>query len=268
MPAVLSKALCTEIEALIKKAESKLVKSVRRILVVLETEGHVYRLQLPPKMVLVHRKNRDRFGVGVVDVHGLADDLVDLGFDPDLCDPICVEVTDEDVAFNKEMLEEAFGKLGSVADIAIAKFASLANSHTNFVLRVVLDELPHEGLQLICSNGAFSKSMCQSEDPCMHAHLTTGLKWRCIRKEIIEKWPCLADLIQSCQNTDATRGEHDMQMLRKIHGLITKRGGIEYEQVKSAVLRSKPKCADALQLTCMHAFYMFNHHKPKRECTL
>ncbi len=188
--AVISRMLSTKIKELIELATTggKLVAAVVQIMDELEKAGLVYRLRIPPKLVLVHRRNRDGMGVGHIDVHLLCDDLQDIGFDPSKPDPICVEITPEDKEFNKLLIEQADGKLGPADQNAIdaAKLASLSASHCNFCLRLIVDEAVHEGCQQdICMGGLLSSALCRSEAPGLYQASQAGLEWRVIRLEAV-----------------------------------------------------------------------------------
>ena len=255
--AVISRALSTRIKELIELATTggKLVVAVVQIMEELENAGLVYRLTIPPKLVLVHRRNRDGMGVGYIDVHLLCDDLMDIGFDPSKPDPICVEIAPEDKKFNKQLIENADGKLGPAdqGTIDMAKFASLSASHCNFCLRLITDEAEHEGSQGLCKDGRLSPAMCQYESPGLYKASKEGLLWRVIRLEAVLEFPDLPDLVQAAKNTDPSRGERDLQILRRVHNLVSAQvfhgKQPDYNVVKKAALRSKPACAAALQLT-------------------
>ena len=94
--------------------------------------------------------------------------------------------------------------------------------------------------------------MCKSEAPGLYQASQAGLEWRVIRLEAVTEFPDLPDLVQAAKNTDPSRGERDLQILRRVHNLVTAqviRGGQpDYSAVKQAALRSKPACAAALQL--------------------
>jgi hypothetical protein len=256
MPSTLSKSLVDKIDMLIAKAKTgKLVVIVHTIMKELMDAGMIYEMKIPPKLVVVHRENRDKYGVGAVDVHDLCDDFCDTGFCIVLTCPVCVEITQEDKDFNVKRLEEAQGLLGSPDNVHLACFASIASSHTNFVLRVISEHVRHPGSnQDLCKDGHFSMPVIQTESPELHTAAIEGLTWRVIRKEATDKWPALAELVQACHNTDNSRGEHDCQILRRVFNLVQAQvrrdGKPHFEQAKRAALRSKPKCAASLQLTC------------------
>ena len=256
MPAVISRDLRAKIDDMIALANhtGNIFSITRAILKTLEAAGLVYKLRIAPRFLLAHRKNRDGYGVGCHDVHEVGDILVDIGWDEEACHPVCTEVTDEDVQFNYDLTSEANGMLGSsdFQYLATAKFVTLSCSHTNFFMRLVLDGVAHTGNQRVCKNGHFDMNTAKDTQPALHASCLTGLEWQVIRPEALAQWPMLADMVQQQGNTKADRGEHDLQIVRRVHGVIragTKNGlAPPYEQVKGAALKSKPKCAPSLQL--------------------
>lgn len=258
--ASISKFLQSTVQALITKTidSGNIVSGCRLIIKTLEEHGLVYEARLPPKLLVCHWGNRDEYGVGAHDVHSLGDECIDIGWDEAACDPICCEIDERSRKFTAQLMHEAGGMLGS-GDVALARFATLTCGHTNFFLRCVDEEIPHEGMQKICKDGRFSKAICASAEPAVFSSAVNGLQWRIIRAEAIQAWPELTDLFQSSGNTSAARGEHDLQMLRRVHNIIVKQqkgDGIDYEKLKKQALRSKPKCAAALPLRCdecMHA---------------
>ena len=254
-------AVRVEIERLIEQAEGgKIVLTVKLILDFLEQHSLLYKIKVPPALMVVHRGNRDGFGVGAQDVHDLLDDILDTGFDKDETDPIGVEADPEDIAFNVKLLEAAKGSLGDPAGVSLARFASLANGHTSYATRIVSEEAPHSGDQLICKNGKLSMSMCETEAPTFYKVCKDGLDWRIIRKEVIDTWPKLAQNIQASKNTKNERGEHDLQMIRRVHNIVAHQASRgerpDYEKVKRSALRSKPKNAASLKLALVMSVFM------------
>jgi hypothetical protein len=256
MPAVISRDLKAKIDDMIALANhtGNIFSITRAILKTLLEAGLVYKLRIAPRLLLVHRSNRDGYGVGCHDVHEVGDILVDIGWDEEACHPVCTEVTDEDVQFNYDLTSEANGMLGSsdFQYLATAKFVTLSCSHTNFFMRIVLDGVAHKGSQKICKGGHFDMNTAKDTQPALHVSCRTGLEWQVIRPEALAQWPTLADMVQQQGNTKADRGEHDLQIVRRVHGIVqagTTNGlAPAYDEVKEKALKSKPKCAPSLQL--------------------
>jgi hypothetical protein len=255
-----TRSVKVQVDKLIDEAKGGKMPAVRKILAILEEHNLLYRLRVPPRLVIVHRKNRDGLGLQVQDVHELADDIVDCSFDSEETYPVAAEVEEADKDFNIELFQHAKGLLGSIDSVAEAIIASLSNSHTSFVTRVVSEEVPHAGNQKICKDGHFSMAVCKTESPELHDVSITGMEWRVIRKPALDTWPELPGLIQESKNTNIERGEHDLQLLRRCQNLVAaqvQRGERpDLEKVKRAALRSKPKCAASLQLALVMIVFM------------
>jgi hypothetical protein len=142
---------------------------------------------------------------------------------------------------------QAEGALGSPDLLAEATHASVANSHTNYWLRVVKEGVLHEGSQKFCINGRLSLGVAHEKDPALWEGCMNGIVFREISPSVVQRWPGLPDLVQRAFNTKTQRGEHDMQILRRIHSLIVKhqddQGTVPFAPIKSKVLQSKPACA-------------------------
>lgn len=256
MPPVLSKALKDQIKSLLNliQGQNNLVSGVTKLLEVLEANNFVYKVRLHPSLVVVHAENRDGYGVGAHDVHQLADDLADIGFDETQCDPVCVEIRQVDIDFNTTLVAEADGLLGDVSAVLTARFASLGSSHCNYVLRLVNQGVKHDGKQILCQDGEFSLARTQEKRETMHKACTLGLNWRVVRQEIVDEFPEIPSVIQMSGNTRPDRGEHELQNLRRAHNLYNSESKrlnrpCKYTDIKDALLRSKPKCAAALSCT-------------------
>ena len=249
-----SKDLKASVQRLIDYALStgEIKSTAKAILKKLEGSGFVYRLRCQPLMVIVHRMNRDRFGVGPHDVHKLVDVLTEIGWDPDEPDGIACEVEAEDIEFNIELVSSAHGLLGPVEGIERARLASLAASHTNYGLRVLLQGVQHAGNQRLCKDGKLSMAVAEEQSPDMANDAKQGLEWRVLRPEAIAEWPQLPDLLQQVGNTRPEVGEHELQIARRVHNIAVgqeqKLGAPDYDDLKRRALRSKPACAASLSL--------------------
>jgi hypothetical protein len=208
------------------------------------------KMRVPPRMVVVHRHNRDSYGLNWKDVHGLCDDLVDVGFVDEKAMAILVEVTDEDLEFNRVLFEEADGNLGNL-EVSMVRFASLGGSHSTFVLRIILDEVLHQGNQDVCIDGRLSMAKLREKDASLAKACGEGLMSYVLPKWIIEEFPELAQLLQSSANTEISKGEHELQVLRRIHtfSVVSQQkndGRPDFADVKKQTLASKPVCAAAV----------------------
>ncbi len=253
MPAM-SRELRASVQDLLDllNATGNIVAVVNKLLKILEEFGLVYRVRLHPSLVIVHRENRDGCGVGAHDVHELLDVLADVGFDETLIDAICIEVDPKDIIFNEMLISESDGMLGTSTDLAKARFASVAASHTNYGLRCINAQAPHSsGKNKLVKDGKLCPAVVKMFDPPMGLACTEGLYWRVVRKEAVDEFPVLPEVIQQRGNTTAERGEHPLQICRRLHNLILSESrrlkrSVNYVDIKEKAARSKPKCAVSL----------------------
>ena len=78
----LSAELVADLSAKLSQVQEgdRLVKTVHAAISQLESQGHVYTMQLQPAMVGISRQNRDGSGINPVDVHDLLGDIVSAGW--------------------------------------------------------------------------------------------------------------------------------------------------------------------------------------------
>ena len=252
--AVISRELKAIVQDLMQllEATGNIIAVVNKLMKVLEEAGLIYRVRLHPSLVIVHRENRDGCGVGAHDVHELLDILADVGFDHELIDAVCIEVDPKDIIFNEVLINEADGTLGSPADLSKARFASVGASHTNWGLRCINAQTPHTtGKGKLVKDGKLCPAVVSIADPPMGHACAEGLHWRVVRAEAVAEWPELPDLIQQRGNTKAERGEHPLQICKRMHNLILSEGRrlkrrVNFVDIKDKAARSKPKCAVSL----------------------
>ena len=240
-----------EIKQLIKKLIVEAVNSglqgvsnTRAILQILHNHNRAYFAQLHPRLVVVHRRNRDRIGLITHEVHSLFDDIVDVGFSWSAIEGICTDVEPEDIEQTQLLQIEAKGALGKVCDSNEPQMASMAASHTNFVLRICSEEVEHEGNDKYTMDGKLSMAKLKVHQPAMHDAATIGLKWLVIPRDIIQEFVELPDLIQAMANAKLTRGESQPQIILRTHNLIVAeqqaKGAATFTNIKARILSSKP----------------------------
>jgi hypothetical protein len=228
----------------------RLVKAVHDVLALLGKSGHVYTIQLPPHMVGISPLNRDGSGVNPVDVHELLGDIASVGWLEDRVNAIGVEpVSETDLAWNHQFFLAAGGALGSM-DTAQLKLLSLAGSHTNCVLRCFACEVPHEGDEKICAQGRLSLECLRQRDEAFHAAVTQGVKWKVITKEAAIQLPQLLSLVQRMGNASLARGEHELQLMRRLHALwvadMATHNSVDFMSIKKRAISGKTVHAKAL----------------------
>ena len=252
MSSALSPALIAQIDHLVEKYEQghNLVKIGQQILELLRSEGHVQRLTLPPKCVGVHPANRDGMGISARDCHGLLDDIIAIGFVSNRVHAVATEVcSDDQRLWNERLVSGAGGSLGECRGQEL-KALSLSASHTNFCLRILLDSVQHSGGEMTL-DGRLSMECLRMKDAAFHEAATKGLTWDVIPKMVIDQWPCLPALIQQGGNVDVNRGEHELQLLRRLHQMYVDRANrgetTNLDDIKNKAWASKPPFASSLQ---------------------
>ena len=123
-------AVADGVKECLKKAHGgSLAGALGDLLQLLLKEGYAYTQRTNSVHIGCHPSNRDGTGISTSHVQSLASQFFELGFDPSLQRPICVELSTSDEAVRK-WNEEMTG----LAPVANLRFASLSASHTNQVL--------------------------------------------------------------------------------------------------------------------------------------
>ena len=227
----------------------KMVRVVQDVLAFLRQHHLLTQMRLPPQYVGVHPSNRDGYGLNALDVHDLIDSVVDVGFVPSKVQAIGVEVEDDEVRrWNERLVASVDGLLG-VMDGNALKITSLCGSHTNFALRCVAQSVAHENPH-ISVGGRLSLQLLQERDPAYYAAVVEGLQWDVLAAPVAKAFPQLLCLISRSGNASLARGEHELQVLRRIHGAYTRLAQTgskpSFAAIKKQVLASKPACAGSV----------------------
>ncbi|CAJ1429452.1 unnamed protein product [Effrenium voratum] len=226
----------------------RLVATVHKVLAFLESRDLVYHVKLAPDLVGVHPSNRDGYGLNSIDVYDLLDSIVGVGFISEKVNAVACEVEGDTVrAWNQKLVASSNGALGRLEPNKL-KAVTLCGSHTNFALRVCKDELPHNN-DLICVDGRISLAKIKARDSKLYEAVTDGVTWRVLAKEVAASFPNFLQMLQQYGNASLQRGEHELQVLRRIHGLYTQAaaaGRPDFAAIKKKALASKPACAHSV----------------------
>ena len=243
--------LVGSVENMMKDAEKgdRLVKITEECMSLLEKHGFLYRMQLHCRHVAVHPSNRDGSGLNIVDTHELCDDLVSTGFVLKRVSAVGVEVSDQkELKWNKTLVESAGGKLGEI-DTEVIKVLSLQGSHTNFVFRLFYQEAPHDKPK-VAANGRLSMELLKRHDPAFHDAVADGVQWQVLSRDVALQLPGLLNMIQRHGNLSLAGGEHELQLVRRIHNIWKREHSstehVEYSKVCQAVLSTASKSKKAL----------------------
>eukprot|EP00435_Cladocopium_sp_Y103_P017255 s3914_g4.t1 len=231
----------------------RFVKCVHAALKALEESGHFYKLVIHCRHVACHPMNRDGSGINGVDVHALLDDIVDAGYVADRVSAIAVEVADNgELVWNHTLVSQHGGQLGSL-DMDKIKVLSLAGSHTNFVMRLFDQEVEHQN-EKVCANGKLSLEMLQRHDPQWHQAVVSGYQWRVLSKHVTTQLPELLTMVQRMGNATLTRGEHELQLLRRLHSIWVHQSQVGHPDYQKVKKLASPGVAAPLLKSMPHLF--------------
>lgn len=255
----------SEVEDLLRRAATEnVVAACKNVFRLLTENGMMYVCKVHSKFVGVHPSNRDGFGISCQHVHSLADKIMHLGFDVDQIQPVAVEVDDSNrqavMDFNLALV---LGSNSSLAPIDCSlRFASLASSHCNQVIRGIHYSISHpEGP--MTEDGVCSLRKIESKDALFGQAVREGLSWNVIAAEALRMFPSLASVVQSSCNASAQIAQHDheAQVLRKVLNswiiesqLLQPGHSVDFQKVRSRVMASSPNHSEAVPF--MYSFVL------------
>ena len=242
-------------ELICKARDDALVPNIKKILKLLEKEHIAYKIRIKPEHVGVHAKNRDGYGINVVDIHELIVDIFHVGWDWDEVRAVCSDkdpMDEESILINKKLGEE-HPTLWPQIPLASLHYFSLGASHTNGVLIIAGAGMPNQE-DSITVDGKICVRKISLKDADYAEAINEGLTWLVIPHEVLNMFPDLAQLIQSALNARVGKSDTELQVLRKIHNswialknqLRDSKHLVDFDKVKRAVLRSKPPCASSV----------------------
>ena len=217
--------------------------------------------RISPDFVHPHRCNRDGAGVLAHEVHGLAADIIAVGWNDAEPKPVCVELGPEEALlaekFNVALSLNSANGIFPLAPVepGTCKFGSLSASHTNSVLRLFRASCKNsqKEMKAVQVNGTLSMEALKLHDPGFFEAATQGLLWTVLPAKLMVEFPELPQLIQEAANTGGqlARHEGELQLARRIHNVWcrlkdTTTTEVTFQQVKDQILRSKPSCAGSV----------------------
>jgi hypothetical protein len=239
------------IKNMIESASSEhLVQTTRKLIAYLLKIRIAQSFDIPSEIVGVHPDNRDGQGCSWQDVYDLLDLIIDVGWSDEEVQAICISISQKDrckiVQFNEQLVEASGGHLAPIS--TPLRYASLAASHTNQVIRVVLASCKHSNPKAT-DNGRLSVSKVSAHDHEFGGRLKTGLKWISVPAELFVLFPQLADRIQSAYNagSHAANKEGQVQIMMRLYREWSKRAGdgttvVDFPVLRDAILKSNPPC--------------------------
>ena len=251
----LTPELCAQIEGLLAEASGgALVKSMERVYKLLQNAGLMYSQKVSSMFIGVHPANRDGVGVSARHVHDLLADLVSLGWSDSEFRGICVELAESERAsifkWNRDLAQHSDGQIPDFDSECMLKYCTIAGSHTNQVLRCFQARVASSALQV--SDGSnLNLDKLKALDSDFYEAASQGATWRVVSHLVPEKFPSFCGLAQSAANAagHVAREESELHLCRKIHTEIMKhyqqtgKEFVTYQDIKDAVLRSKPRAA-------------------------
>lgn len=247
-------------EAISTAESGQLVQGCMSLLGILQSHGLLVKQTLAPDQVGAHPSNRDGLGLSAQDVMDLISAIVEVGFDGNIPNPVAIEVSASDAKihqFNQGLADQSNGILPAFK-ANIMKAASISSSHTNAAMRCLLHGSPgceamHDGLLI---DGRFSLELLGRKDPVFKSACETGLSWRIISHVVVSEFPKVPGLLQSALNASGHLGkpEHEVQVLRRIHNVVSSQGAKSWPEMKGTILRSRPARAAAAPF--MHRFIL------------
>jgi hypothetical protein len=251
----MSKSIDDRTADLVKQADAgNWVRVTKEVVELLLQNDIAHVMRLPPGMVGIHSENRDGLGCNGHDVHQLAVDIYDLGWDESQINAICAEANDDQRRWTVALMSSNRDTLPPYTSPETIRYVSLSASHTNQMLRCINGHMSHFDPRL-CVDGKLNAQKIGMHDEAMASACTKGLKWTIIPDRVLAKHPQLAGIIQSGMNaaSQVARQESEIQVLRKIHTYwkqeFAKCGPndkVNFDIVRRLVVRSKPPCAASL----------------------
>ena len=251
------------IDACENEGASRIMQQMNKLIQWLVENRVIIIMKINCRMVGICPQNRNGYGVNVADVYELMSEIRQLGWDPSQVHAFCVEVPPEDVAtmvWNNEFCDKHKESLPPAHGI---KFAAMAATHTNMLLRCIAYNMPHSDPTMTI-DGKLSVSKIKETDELYAAAVDEGLFWHVIPYAIAKDFPRFLDLLQEMQNAPGQlfRGEHDFQLHRKINAAYKKdlakvggdHGQVDFARVKDQVCRTRP--ANSLCVPGMYEYQM------------
>ena len=126
--------------------------------------------------------------------------------------------SEEDLTWNSEYFKRTGRLLGSV-DTSRLKALSLADNHTNCVLRCLLQQVAHTRDETLCHNGRLSLELLSKRDQGLHKAVINGVPWKFTSKDVALQLPHHLSLVQRMGNATLQRAEHELQFMRRLRQL-------------------------------------------------
>ena len=168
---------------------------------------------------------------------------------------ICAEVPANDSKnpegfgpLNSRWMESAPG-MASIPPDSI-DFTAWSCSHTNAFQRCAYEGAPCE-IDNNSVDGKVSLEKISLRDPMFGERISSGMKWRVIRAKVRELYPRAAEIIIEARNATGALARQVsevgglLQMHKIASGFMKQNKPVDWDVVRRAVLRQKPKWSDS-----------------------
>ena len=259
---LLGSAAREEIETAVRHAHEtgQVVQAHRMLMAALKRHGLMREAELEPDQVACSPLNRDGFGLSGPDIHNLTQKVAQVGWDDRETRGICLELAPHDeqvLAFNRKLCEDSGGLIPPINEIQV-RYASLAGSHTNAMLRALRHGAVHPQGGQLCIDGHLSMARVEAIDPSFAEAARRGMRWKVICMEVLDV-NGVSEVVQAACNTGTqiSKGEHEFQILKRILAMIKLSQHAEWDKIKIRILASRPMCASACpyMFTFLMRFY-------------
>ena len=182
--------------------------------------------------------------------HSLISEVVDVGASKRKAqsEAVVTEATRDDILKNQDLYQKAAGKLGTFLAANI-KYAALSASHFTCTCNMFHSEVPHKD-DRVTIDGKLSLDKLKTQDKTYHSIATGTIKFTVIPRYVFDLIPGFAWLIQAGKNTSIEAGEHELQVMERVHALARhardSSGRVDFKAIKDRILMSKPRCMSAV----------------------
>ena len=241
--------------------KSAIVGALDEVLKLLEGDGFLSKLQIPPKRVGVHPKNRYGFGVHANNVHRLGARIVAMGWSWVACAlAICVgETSRRCISSFTTKLQKGSKKFGKSNPNEI-EYGSLACGHSNQFLVACLDGAYTDEPTLAGPDGRISMEKVLKNDKYGHMKeaLEKGMHWQIIDPRAEEIYgPALPNLVQRARQAvgQVQNEESLLELCLECNNVAAEMmgaddGDVDYQHVEEIVAQSQVKNPDDIPRAC------------------
>ena len=223
MAAVVNPKIASLIASVVDRDDGKIIAVVDEIMRLLEEDGHVYKMRIPPRNVGIHFANRDGFGCSGVECQALGSEIFDVGFSFLMtAGATCQEDDDSKTIAHKSFEISAASPGLAKIPVSEIKFGAVACTHTNQFLVAALCAVECD-IESISEFGKISRAKLET-DAKMKEALELGLTWTVLSSIVTDLYGTeLIEMISHARNEPGRvqRKTGVVQALVKIQSMVT-----------------------------------------------